>query len=167
MAFPRGFLWGAGTAAHQVEGGNYLNDWWAWEADPDSHCVEASGDACDHWNRYSADLDLLAALGLRAYRFSIEWSRVEPREGDFSVPALDHYREVCRAARARGIEPIVTFHHFTTPAWLAAAGGWSNPGRRLSTLRDSARSRPDTWPAASSSPARSTSRTCWPASATR
>lgn len=127
MTFPRGFLWGAGTAAHQVEGGNSLNDWWAWEHDPDSHCVEVSGDACDHWNRYPADLDLLAELGLRAYRFSVEWSRVEPREGAFSIAALDHYRQVCEAARQRGLEPIVTFHHFTTPAWLAAAGGWCEP----------------------------------------
>ena len=127
MAFPSGFLWGAGTAAHQVEGGNDRNDWWTWELDPNSHCVEVSGDACDHWNRYPADLDLLAQLGLRAYRFSIEWSRVEPREGDFSVAALDHYREVCEAARERGIVPVVTFHHFTTPAWLTAIGGWCEP----------------------------------------
>jgi len=127
MAFPRGFLWGAGTAAHQVEGDNRLNDWWAWEHNPDSHCVELSGDACDHWNRYPEDLDLLAGLGFGAYRFSVEWSRVEPREGVFSLAALDHYRQVCEAARERSLEPVVTFHHFTTPAWLAAAGGWCEP----------------------------------------
>jgi beta-glucosidase len=127
MAFPRGFLWGAGTAAHQVEGDNRLNDWWAWELNPDSHCVELSGDACDHWNRYREDLELLAGLGFRAYRFSVEWSRVEPQEGVFSVVALDHYRQVCEAARERGLEPVITFHHFTTPAWLTAAGGWCEP----------------------------------------
>jgi len=127
MAFPRGFLWGAGTAAHQVEGNNRLNDWWAWELDPGGHCVELSGDACDHWNRYPEDLDLLAGLGLRGYRFSVEWSRVEPRDGVFSDSALDHYRGVCEAARERGLEPVVTFHHFTTPAWLAALGGWCEP----------------------------------------
>jgi beta-glucosidase len=127
MGFPPGFLWGAGTAAHQVEGDNVLNDWWAWETNPDSPCVELSGDACDHWNRYPVDLALLAGLGFGAYRFSVEWSRVEPVRDEFSVAALDHYREVCQEARRLGLEPVVTFHHFTTPAWLAAAGGWCEP----------------------------------------
>lgn len=122
---PAGFLWGAATAAHQVEGGNTNNDWWAWERAPGSPCRERSGDACDHYHRYPADLDLLAEVGLRAYRFSLEWSRIEPREGEFSTPALDHYRRVCAACRERALEPIVTLHHFASPRWLAARGGWT------------------------------------------
>jgi beta-glucosidase len=122
--FPPGFVWGTATAAHQVEGGNWNNDWWAWEHTPGSPCREPSGDACDHYHRYASDLDLLAGFGFNAYRFSLEWSRIEPADGEFSSAALDHYRRVCAACRERGLEPIVTFHHFTTPRWLAARGGW-------------------------------------------
>jgi beta-glucosidase len=123
--FPAGFVWGTATAAHQVEGGNWNNDWWAWEHAPGTSCREPSGDACDHYHRYPADLDLLAGLGFNAYRFSLEWSRIEPEEGEFSSAALDHYRRMCDACLARGLAPIVTFHHFTTPRWVAARGGWT------------------------------------------
>ncbi|TMD08407.1 MAG: glycoside hydrolase family 1 protein [Chloroflexi bacterium] len=126
MGFPKGFLWGAGSAAHQVEGGNVGNDWWAWERNPESPCVEESKDACDQWNRYLTDLDLLAGLGLNTYRFSVEWSRIEPRQGQISKCALDHYRHLCEAARRRGVEPVVVFQHFTLPLWVAANGGWSD-----------------------------------------
>jgi beta-glucosidase len=125
--FPAGFLWGTATAAHQVEGGNWNNDWWAWEHHPGSPCAEPSGDACDHWHRWPQDLRLLAELGFTAYRFSLEWSRIEPEEGELSRVALDHYRAMCAGCRDLGVEPIVTFHHFTTPRWLAAKGGWVEP----------------------------------------
>ena len=125
--FPPGFVWGAATAAHQVEGGNWNNDWWQWERAPGTPCEEPSGDACDHYHRYREDLDLLAGLGFNAYRFSLEWSRIEPEEGEFSNAALEHYRRMCGACRERGLEPIVTFHHFTTPRWVAARGGWVGP----------------------------------------
>ena len=125
--FPEGFVWGTATAAHQVEGGNWNNDWWAWEHTPDSPCQEPSGDACDHWHRYPEDIRLCADLGFDAYRFSLEWSRIEPEEGEFSRAALDHYRRMCAACREHGLEPIVTFHHFTTPRWVAARGGWVEP----------------------------------------
>lgn len=124
MAFPAGFLWGAGTAAHQVEGDNRANDWWSWERDPNSTSGGLSGSACEHWTRYPGDLDLLAALGLNCYRFSVEWSRVEPSEGVIARDAVEHYRNVCEAAQARGLDPFVVFHHFTTPAWVADDGGW-------------------------------------------
>jgi beta-glucosidase len=124
-SFPAEFLWGTATAAHQVEGGNSNNDWWAWEHTPGSPCHEPSGDACDHYHRYAEDLDLLARLGFRAYRFALEWSRIEPEDGEFSRAALDHYRRVCAACHERGLAPIVTLHHFTTPRWLAARGGWA------------------------------------------
>ncbi len=126
-SFPAGFRWGTATAAHQVEGGNVNNDWWAWEQDPDSRCTEPSGDACDQYHRYRSDLALLRALGFNNYRFSIEWSRIEPEEGQFSTAALDHYRRVCAACAENGLDATVTFHHFTTPRWAAADGGWSNP----------------------------------------
>jgi beta-glucosidase len=122
--FPQGFRWGTATAAHQVEGGNWNNDWWAWEHNPKSPCEEPSGDACDQLNRYDSDIALCAALGFDNYRFSIEWSRIEPEPGEFSIAALDHYRRVLGSCHAHGIEPVVTFHHFTTPRWVAAEGGW-------------------------------------------
>jgi len=124
IGFPEGFLWGTATAAHQIEGGNYNNDWWAWEHNPDSGCAESSGDACDSLRRWPEDVDLVAAMGLQAYRFSLEWSRIEPAEGEFSAAALEYYRRICAACHERDIVPVVTFHHFTTPTWLTARGGW-------------------------------------------
>jgi len=122
--FPDGFRWGTATAAHQVEGGNWNNDWWAWEHAPDTPCEAPSGDACDQWNLYDGDIALCAALGFDNYRFSIEWSRIEPEEGEFSAAALEHYRRVMASCHVHGIEPVVTFHHFTTPRWVVAEGGW-------------------------------------------
>jgi len=124
-SFPDGFLWGTATAAHQVEGGNWNNDWWAWEHAPGTPCPDPSGDACDHWHRYDDDIALVADLGFNAYRFSLEWSRIEPEEGEFSLVALDHYKRMCESCLERGVEPVVTFHHFTSPRWVAAAGGWA------------------------------------------
>jgi beta-glucosidase len=127
LRFPDGFVWGTATAAHQVEGNNWNNDWWAWEHDPESPCTEPSGDACDHYHRFPEDLRLLRDLGFGAYRFSLEWSRIEPEDGEFSRVALDHYRRMCATCHELGLEPIVTFHHFTTPRWVAARGGWTSP----------------------------------------
>jgi beta-glucosidase len=127
ITFPDGFLWGTATAAHQVEGGNWNNDWWAWEHDPNTRCKEPSGDACDHFWRYPADIALLADLGFGAYRFSLEWSRIEPEDGEFSNAALDHYARMVATCRDHALVPIVTFHHFTTPRWLAQRGGWCAP----------------------------------------
>jgi len=126
-AFPEGFEWGTATAAHQIEGGNWNNDWWEWEHTPASGCTEPSGDACDSWHRWDEDVDLCRQLGLGNYRFSIEWSRIEPEEGEWSRAALDHYRRIGEALLDAGIDPVVTFHHFTTPRWLAARGGWAEP----------------------------------------
>lgn len=124
MSFPERFLWGAGTSAHQVEGGNVYNDSWVLEHVRGGPYVEPSGDACDHYHRYRDDIALLAELGLNTYRFSLEWSRIEPEEGEFSRAALEHYRRVLAACHEYGITPMVTFHHVTSPRWLAAAGGW-------------------------------------------
>jgi beta-glucosidase len=127
LEFPEGFLWGTATAAHQIEGGNTNNDWWAFEHNTSSGTVESSGDACDSFHRWHEDVELVADLGLGAYRFSLEWSRIEPAEGEWSLAALDHYRRMCAACHERGVQPVVTFHHFTTPSWLAARGGWEAP----------------------------------------
>ncbi len=124
--FPPDFLWGAATSAHQVEGRNIHNDWWAWEQL--GRVPEASGLACDHYHRYAADFDLASSLGHVCHRLSIEWSRIEPAPGRWNDDALEHYRCVMAALRARGLEPVVTLHHFTTPQWLAARGGWASPG---------------------------------------
>ncbi|HEY6623750.1 MAG TPA: glycoside hydrolase family 1 protein [Acidimicrobiales bacterium] len=127
LTFPDGFLWGAATAAHQIEGGNVNNDWWAFEHDSTSGCLEPSGDACDSFHRYPEDIALLAGLGFGVYRFSLEWSRIEPEEGEFSRSALEHYRRVAATCREHGVTPMVTYHHFTHPRWLADAGTWEAP----------------------------------------
>jgi beta-glucosidase len=125
--FPRSFEWGAATAAHQIEGQNWNNDWWEWEHEPGSGVAEPSGDACDSWNRWAQDVALVSELGLGNYRFSIEWSRLEPEEGEWSDAAVAHYRAVCEALLERNIQPIVSFHHFTSPRWFAKKGGWASP----------------------------------------
>ena len=125
--FPSDFLFGAATAAHQIEGGNVNSDWWAFEHDPDSGVRDVSGDACDSWHRWEEDLDLAASIGLNAYRFSVEWARVEPEPGEFSIAALDHYLRVAEGCRARGLVPVVTLHHFTLPGWMAERGGFESP----------------------------------------
>ena len=125
--FPKGFVWGTATAAHQVEGGNWNCDWWDWEHRPGTPCVEPSLDACDHFHRYPDDIATIGRLGLGSYRFGVEWARVEPEEGHFSKSALDHYRRMVATCHEHGVAPVVTLHHFTTPRWVAAAGGWAEP----------------------------------------
>jgi beta-glucosidase len=122
--FPDGFVWGTATAAHQIEGGNWNNDWWRFEHTEGSGVVEPSGDACDSWNRWDLDVATVQELGLGSYRFSLEWSRIQPERDLWSTAALDRYAALCDALRERGIDPVVTFHHFTTPRWVADAGGW-------------------------------------------
>jgi len=136
--FPDGFLWGAATAAHQVEGGNVNNDHWELEHLPHSPFAEPSGDACDSWHRWPEDLDLVAGAGLNTYRFSLEWSRIEPAEGEFSRAALDHYRRIVDGCRDRGLTPIVTLVHFTMPRWLMHDGGWTDArtGDRLARFTE-------------------------------
>jgi beta-glucosidase len=122
--FPPGFLWGTATAAHQVEGNNINNDSWLMEHTPGTIYTEPSGDACDHYHRYPADIALLAELGFNLYRFSIEWARIEPEDGAFSLAELDHYRRMLAACHEHHLKPLVTFHHFTTPRWVMQQGGW-------------------------------------------
>ena len=123
--FPDGFLWGAATAGHQVEGGNVNADVWPLEWTEPSIFTEPSGDACDHYHRYPEDIELLAQLGLNAYRFSLEWSRIETEPGFVSHAALDHYRRVLETCVHHGVTPVVTYNHFTLPRWMAGRGGWT------------------------------------------
>jgi beta-glucosidase len=123
--FPRGFLWGAATAAYQIEGNSTNTDWW--RAEQARQLPYASGDACDSWRRWQDDVRLLQSLGLNAYRLSVEWARIEPEPGRFDTEALDNYRRQLEALHGAGIEPMVTLHHFVNPAWLADLGGWANP----------------------------------------
>lgn len=115
------FLWGAATSAHQVEGNNIHNDWWAWEK---AGRHERSGLAADHWRRWPEDVALAASLGHNAHRLSLEWSRIEPQPGQWNKAAIAHYRDVLTALRERGLVSFVTLHHFTNPIWLAQRGGW-------------------------------------------
>jgi len=124
LQFPDGFLWGAATAAHQIEGNNVNNDWWVREHTPGTNVDEPSGDACDSYHRYREDVALLADVGLNAYRFSLEWSRIEPEAGFVSRAQIDHYRRMVAACHEFGLTPMVTLHHFTVPRWMDAQGGW-------------------------------------------
>jgi beta-glucosidase len=124
--FPAGFLFGASVSGHQVEGGNTNSDWWWWEHQPGTPCLEPSGDACDFYHRYREDIALQGDLGFNAFRFGIEWSRIEPAEGEFSRAALEHYRRVLASCHEHRILPILTFHHFTLPLWLHELGGFAS-----------------------------------------
>lgn len=152
IPWPQGFVWGAATSAHQVEGGNH-NDWSEWEianaqrlaSESEArfgHWLPAwekikqaaqnpqnyiSGKAANHYELYEQDFDLLKDIGLNAYRFSIEWSRIEPEFGKFDSQALDHYQRVIEALRRRNIEPFVTLWHWTIPTWFRNLGGWHHP----------------------------------------
>lgn len=148
LQFPKGFLWGAATVAHQVEGGT-RNDWSEWERESAKLKVQSaklrrwpdyllknypnplqeenyiSGRACDHYNRFEEDFDIAKSIGHNAHRFSIEWSRIEPEEGRWDEKEIAHYRAVIKALHARGIEPFITLWHWPLPLWIAKKGGWA------------------------------------------
>jgi beta-glucosidase len=126
-SFPPGFLWGAATSGHQTEGNNVNSDYWHREYAEGSTVPEVSGDACDSFHRYPQDIALLAGIGLNSYRFSLEWSRIEPERGHVSVAMLDHYRRMVECCHRHGLTPMVTLNHFTVPRWMATLGGWRNP----------------------------------------
>ena len=125
--FPKGFLWGAATAGHQVEGNNINADCWLLENIKPTIFTEPSADAANSLELWPLDLNAAQAMGLSAYRFSLEWARIEPEPGQFSRAMLDHYRRIIEGCHARGLAPVVTFNHYTTPIWFAAQGGWTNP----------------------------------------
>lgn len=123
----RGFLWGAATSGHQIEGHNVHSDWWAWEKQGNIEGGVDSGAATDHWNRCEEDLKLAASLGLNSYRFSVEWSRIEPAEGAWEETALDWYERLIGICETLGLLPMLTLHHFTLPRWVAEQGGFASP----------------------------------------
>ena len=123
MKFPEGFWWGSATSAHQVEGNNQ-NDWSEWER---FRPLEyRSGKACDSYNRYEEDFDIAKNLNQNIHRFSIEWSRIEPKDGRFDHETMHHYINVVKALQVRGLEPMVTLWHFANPVWFTEKGGWLN-----------------------------------------
>lgn len=126
LYFPKDFLWGTATAAYQVEGRLTHSDWWVWEHTPGAILEgHTSGLACDWWRNAEQDLDLAAEMGTNAHRMSVDWSRIEPTPGHFDDDALGRYREILQAMRARGLEPMVTLHHFVNPLWLVEMGDFS------------------------------------------
>jgi len=128
FTFPRNFLWGTATASHQVEGNNTNNNWFAWEQGGHIQDGHRSGLACDWWGgRWREDFDRAAETGQKAHRLSVEWSRIQPAPDRWDEDALDHYRDMVRGLRERGLTPMVTLHHFTDPLWLSEKGGWENP----------------------------------------
>ncbi len=124
LEFPKNFLWGSATSAHQVEGNNIHNDWW--EAEQTGKIKHKSDRACDHYNRYEQDFDLAKKLNQNAHRFSIEWSRIEPKQGEFDQKEIEHYRNILLALKKRNIKSVVTLWHWTNPVWFAEKGGWAN-----------------------------------------
>ncbi|MCM8792022.1 MAG: glycoside hydrolase family 1 protein [Candidatus Omnitrophica bacterium] len=123
LEFPKGFWWGSSTSSYQVEGDNFYSDWWHYEK---KHGLEPSGKCCRHYDLYKEDFDLAKSLNHNAHRFSIEWARVEPREGFLDFNQIEHYRDVVISLRERNLEPLVTLNHFTLPLWFAQKGGWLN-----------------------------------------
>jgi beta-glucosidase len=126
--FPVGFLWGSATSAHQVEGNNTNNNWWAWEQEP-GRIVQRhkSGAACDWWGgRWREDFDRAAETGQNAHRMSVEWSRIQPTPDQWDENALDRYRDMARGLVERGLTPLITLHHYSDPLWFAEQGGWEN-----------------------------------------
>jgi beta-glucosidase len=127
FAFPKGFIWGAATAGHQVEGNNVNSDMWFIEHVKGTPFKEPSGDACDHYHLYERDIAMLARLGLDAYRFSLEWARIEPAKGEFSAAEMNHYVKVAQTCLKYGVKPVITYNHYSVPIWFAAQGGFENP----------------------------------------
>jgi beta-glucosidase len=126
--FPAGFLWGVAAAGHQSEGDNTNSDTWFAEHVTPSVFREPSGKACNGYELWREDVDLAAGMALTAYRFSVEWARVEPAEGEFSADAIAHYEAIVDRCLERGMAPVVTFNHFTSPHWFAMQGSWLHPG---------------------------------------
>jgi beta-glucosidase len=125
--FPEGFLWGASTAPHQIEGNNVASDLWYLEYQQPTVFKEPSGDAANSFLMWEQDLDLVKSIGLNTYRFGVEWARIEPAKGQFSEAMLGHYRRIVEGCRVRGLAPVVTYSHFSAPLWFSAQGGWTNP----------------------------------------
>ena len=124
LKFPPGFLWGTATSAHQVEGHNTSSDWWQWEKTRPQE--KRSGQAADQYNLFAADFDLAQGFNHNAHRLSIEWARIEPKEGEFDPHEIEHYIEVLKALKKRKLKVMLTLWHFSLPQWVSDKGGWEN-----------------------------------------
>lgn len=122
LELPTNFLYGASMSAHQVEGNNTNSDWWQAET---LNYVAKSGCAADHYNLYAQDFNIAKQLNLNAIRISIEWSRIEPKEGYFNYDEIEHYKAVLLNLKEKQLKSMVTLHHFTLPAWFANKGGFA------------------------------------------
>lgn len=121
--FPKDFKWGVATSSYQIEGGNNNADWALWE---DKKNLEKAGDACKSYEKYIEDIDLLKKMNVNSYRFSLEWSRIEPNEGEWSIEAIEHYKDMIKRLKMENIEPFVTLFHFTLPQWVSKERGFEN-----------------------------------------
>lgn len=130
MKFPRNFMWGTSTSAHQVEGQNIFNDWWAWEQEGKILNKQVSGDATNHYNLYKKDFEMMKKMHHNTHRLSIEWSRIEQNEGEFNEYEIKHYRDVLKYMKKVGLKPIVTLYHFTLPYWFMRKGGFLHKDAR-------------------------------------
>ncbi len=133
MNFPEGFLWGTATASYQIEGavgedGRGASIWDTFSHMPGKTYRGDTGDvACDHYHRLEEDLDLMADLGMRAYRFSVAWPRIQPGgSGGANQKGLDFYRRLVDGLRERSIEPMLTLYHWDLPQALEDRGGWTS-----------------------------------------
>lgn len=141
LKFPEGFLWGAATSAHQVEGDN-INNWSEWEKSEkrikylkerglaEKYGIEnyISGKTCGHYDLFEKDFEMAKSLGHNVTRFSIEWSRIEPKEGEFNEKELEHYKKVVKCLKNLGLEPMISLWHWPIPLWLESRGGWRGRG---------------------------------------
>jgi beta-glucosidase len=132
MNFPKSFYWGTATASHQVEGNCTNNNWFKWESEKDKFGFprikdnQVAGLACDHWNRYKDDIELIKELGVSHYRLSLEWSKIEPTQGKYNDDAIKHYSNIIDSLISQNITPVITLHHFTNPIWFDEIGGFED-----------------------------------------
>lgn len=122
--FPDDFWWGTASAGHQIEGGNVHSNWWAWEQTGQVNDGSVSGQACDYWNRWPEDHDLIESMGHNSVRMGVEWARIEPEDGRFDDEAIDRYVAQLSDLRGRGIKTCLTLYHWVLPQWLTEQGGW-------------------------------------------
>jgi beta-glucosidase len=133
VKFPEGFLWGTATAAYQIEGavnedGRGPSIWDTFSHTPGNVLHGDTGDiACDYYHRFEEDLDLMAGLGIQAYRFSVAWPRIQPEgSGTVNRKGLDFYRQLVEGLRERDIVPMLTLYHWDLPQALEDRGGWTS-----------------------------------------
>jgi beta-glucosidase len=125
LIFPEGFLWGAGTSSFQVEGNNFDSEWWYWEQVNVAVSMR-SGLACNQYQLFDEDFKLAKELEHNSHRLSIEWSRIEPKNGEFNLVEIDHYKKVLKSLKDKGFTVMLTLWHFSNPEWFAEAGGWTS-----------------------------------------